>query len=155
MVDRIQIEPGILKLSIPGVAVTAATENQLLFNGTQAGAAKFLKGSIDGTRNGNGVTNHTVMYGKTYTAKPFIMVNMIGRLPQWTVGSVFGSSYPGEAFCIRNYGDAKNPFNNFQFNWSRLEVEVLLDRVNFAFSSAASGCNYTIDYLIYDYRTGF
>lgn len=146
MANRIILSPTAVKLSQSGQDVLSVGDSLLLFNAEHAGAAKFIKGSVAGSRPGNGVTNHTVNYGKTFSAKPFVMVNAIGGT---------GSSFPGQAFAVRCYGDSKTPFNNFTFSFSRLEVDVGLSSVAFAFSSASSSFSYTIEYLIFDYRAGF
>lgn len=126
---------------------TVANDTNLLFNGDHGSPAKFIKGTINGSRNGQGTTNHTAFFGKTYSIKPFVMTNVIG-------GS--GSSNPGLAYQIRGFGDSRTPWNDFTFSFSRFDVDVQNDRVNFAMNAyGGSNFNYTISYLVFDYRIGF
>lgn len=146
MANRILISVDGFKLSRPAQNVLTALDNQLLVNGDYGGAAKFIKGSISGTRTGSGTTTQVVSYGKTFSAEPFVMINCVG-------GS--GSSRPGNAVALRNFGDSANPWGDFASSWTRLEVEVRLSEVEFRFNSAASTVSYTINYMIFDYRMGF
>lgn len=54
MVDRLWIEPNVFRISKAGQSVLTATDNNLIFNGSYSGTAKFIKGSISGSRGGNG-----------------------------------------------------------------------------------------------------
>ncbi|SFJ55192.1 hypothetical protein SAMN04515648_4564 [Phyllobacterium sp. CL33Tsu] len=146
MVNRLWIEPSVFRLSRAGVDVFAAADAGLLFNGDHGSPAKFIKGSIAGSRSGSGTSNHTALFGKTYSVKPFVMTNVLAGA---------GASLPGETYPIKGFGDSSTPWNNFAFSWSTFKVEVLTDRVNFAFTSFSSSFNYTINYLIFDYRIGF
>ncbi|MDQ0996865.1 hypothetical protein QFZ34_002047 [Phyllobacterium ifriqiyense] len=146
MVNRFWTEPGILRLSRPGIEVTTANNAGLLFNGDNGSPAKFIKGSIAGSRGGGGTSTHTALFGKTYSVKPFVMTNVIG-------GS--GSSNPGLAYPIKGFGDSYTTWTDFTFSWSWFKVDVQNDRVNFSMISAQSAYSYTINYLIFDYRIGF
>ncbi|UXN62917.1 hypothetical protein N8E89_09330 [Phyllobacterium sp. A18/5-2] len=146
MVNRFWTQPGVLRLSRSGVDVTVANDSSLLFNGDHGSPAKFIKGSIAGSRGGGGTSNHTALFGKTYSVKPFVMTNVIG-------GS--GSSNPGLAYPIKGFGDSYTPWSDFTFSWSWFKVDVQTDRVNFEMISASSAYSYTINYLIFDYRIGF
>lgn len=146
MVNRLWIQPSVFRLSRPGVEVTVANDQNLLFNGDHGSSAKFIKGSIAGSRGGSGTSNHTALFGKTFSVKPFVMTNVIG-------GS--GTSNPGLAYPIKGFGDSHTHWSDFTFSWSWLQVDVQTDRVNFAMSSSSSSFSYTINYLIFDYRIGF
>lgn len=145
MVNRIWIEPSVMRISRPGVDVFAANDQSLLFNGDHGTPAKFIKGSIAGSRGGSGTSTHTAFFGKTFSSKPFVMTNVTG-------GS--GSSNPGFTYPIKGFGDSYTPWSDFTFSWSWFEVIVGIDRVDFKFTSASSSFSYAINYLIFDYRIG-
>ena len=146
MVNRIWIEPSVFRVSRPGVDVFAAGDSSLLFNSDWGGGAKFIKGSIAGSRGGSGTSSHTALFGKTFSVKPCVMSVL-------TAGS--GASRPGESYPVKGFGDSTTPFSDFAFSWSWFEVQVLSDRVNFSVKSAGSSFSYTISYLVFDYRIGF
>lgn len=149
MVDRFWLEPNIFRISKVGQSVLTATDNNLIFNGSYSGAAKFIKGSISASRGGNGVTTNEVFYGKTFTIKPMVFVFAIN-----TSGGSSGGSFPGEGFQSKTLSDCNSPHGFFSLTWTRLKVEVLLDRVRFEMSSASSSFNYTIHYAVLDHRFG-
>lgn len=149
MVDRLWIEPNVFRISKAGQSVLTATDNNLIFNGSYSGTAKFIKGSISGSRGGNGTTTNEVFYGKTFTIKPIIFVFAIN-----TSGGSEGGSYPGQGFQSKTLSDCNSPHGFFSLTWTRLRVEVLLDRVVFRMSSAGSSFNYTIHYAVLDFRFG-
>ena len=146
MTNRVILSAPGVKFSRLGFDVLTAGHAGLLFDSSFAGAAKFVKGSVAGSRPGNGVTTHNIVYGKTFSSKPFVMVNATGST---------GSSFPGQAFALRSYGDSKTPYNNFTFSFSRVEVVVGLSSMDILFSSASSSFSYVLDYLVMDYRAGF
>ena len=146
MVNRIWVQPSVFRVSRPGVEVTVANDQNLMFNSDWGGGAKFIKGSIAGSRSGSGSSGHTALFGKTFSVKPFVMSIL-------TAGS--GTSHPGESYPVKGFGDSTTPFSDFAFSWSWFEVQVLTDRVNYTVKSAGSSFNYTISYLVFDYRIGF
>lgn len=151
MVYRIWLEPGVARLSRQGIDVLSASQPNLLFDGGSAGAAKFIRGSISGVRSDAGTSFSTVMFGKTYSVKPFVMV-LLGGSAGWREGA-------GVFAAIKGFGDSTLPMTDFWYvngMWTRLEVDVQTDRVNFAIVAfGTSTFAYTIDYQILDYRIGF
>lgn len=146
MTNRILVSPSAFNVSVPGADVLAASGTSLIFDGDQASPGKYITGSISGSRAGAGISTHTGFFGKTFSVKPFVMVNVVA-------GS--GASFPGETYAIKGFGDSETPWNNFAFSWTIFEVKVGVDRVDFAFSSFSSSVSYTINYLVFDYRLGF
>lgn len=149
MVERLWIESDIFRLSKPGQSVLTATDNNLIFNGSYSGAAKFIKGSITSNRGGNGATTDDVFYGKTFSIKPMVFAFAVNNS-----SGLDGGSFPGQGFQSKTLGDCNSPHGFFSFSWTRLTVEVLLDRVRFTMSSAQSSFNYTIHYAVLDHRFG-
>lgn len=149
MANRVWAEPGVLRISKSGQNVLTASDVNLLFNSDYAGTAKFIKGSVSGSRGGNGTTTIEAFYGKTFTVKPMVFVFAIN-----TSGGTSGGSYPGQGFQAKTLSDCNTPHSFFSLSWTRLGVEVQLDRLRFEMSSAASSFNFTIHYAVLDYRFG-
>lgn len=137
-------------MSQPGVDVMTAAQTQLIFDGAWAGAAKFIRGTVSGVRSDAGTSSHTVMYGKTYTTKPFVLA-LLGGGVGWREG-------PGVYANIKTFGDSAMFMTDLWYAnmmWTRFAVDVQTDRVNFELAAAGSATlEYTIDYQILDYRIG-
>lgn len=149
MVDRVWIEPNVFRISKTGQPVLSAVDSQLLFNGSYAGTAKFIRAQVSGSRGGNGATSNTIFYGKTFSVKPMVFVYEVN-----TAAGTDGGSYPGQGFQAKGLSDSETPCNFFSFSFTRFTVDVQLDRVNFSTASASSPFTYTIHAAILDYRFG-
>lgn len=151
MANRIVASPDGLKLSRAGQNVLTVADNLLLFNSSSAGAAKFIRGSVAGSRSGAGTTTHTINYGKTFTVKPFLMTNLVAGSGWMPPGS--GTVYP-----IKGFGDISMPMSDLYYGsstWMRFEARVGLSSVVYKVISFGGSVTYNIDYQVLDYRLGF
>lgn len=148
MVNRIRIEPGIFRLSKPGIDVMTAGQTQLMFDGDWPGSGKFIKGSISGSRSGTGNSNHTVAFGKTFSNVPTVFVNVIGDS---------GVTFPGVAFPMASVSGGSTGLTNFTFAWSVFRLTVRLADMSFRVGTIGeqTSISYTIEYAVLDYRVGF
>lgn len=148
MVTRIRMDPEVFRLSKPGFDVLSAGPTQLMFDGNWPGSAKFIKGSVTGSRSGSGNSDYTVAFGKTFSNVPTVFVNVIGN----NGGDI---SFPGVAFPMASVSGGSTGLTNFTVGWSVFRLTVRLSDMTFRIGSNGDSMFYTIEYAVMDYRVGF
>ncbi|MBN8241859.1 hypothetical protein JF546_02400 [Nitratireductor aquimarinus] len=141
MPDRVLLDDAGLRVSKPGYDVKTATEGQLLFNSRWSAMKRLLFGQFDIAVPGPGdfPTNHTVMYGKTFTYRPLVFsivhgynnsVGLNGGIPRHHIGTaayfVFYSPSPNIRYVVNVRNDRFNVQMNSSFSengvWTRARV---------------------------------
>nr|DAK98306.1 MAG TPA: hypothetical protein [Caudoviricetes sp.] len=142
MANRLVASPDAFNVSVPGINVLAATGSGLQFDGNWASPARFVTGTISGSARQGTPSYQTVDYnGKTFSAKPFVMIKIQVDGENDLQGSGFGDSL---------YYFPTTKGSTF------FRVKVGLDRIDFqTFVPQASASSFIIKYSVFDYRMGY
>lgn len=141
MANRLVASPDAFNVSFPGVDVLAATGSALQFDGNWASPARFVTGSLSGFARQGEPSYQTALFGKTFSAKPFVMIKIQVDGENDLQGSGFGDAF---------YYFPTTKGSTF------LRLTIGLDRIDFqTFVPQASGSSFVIKYSVFDYRMGY
>jgi hypothetical protein len=143
MVNRVWIEPSVLRVSKPGVEVTVAGNDGLLFNGDWASASKLFKGSVLGSV-GGGTVNHNVNFPKVFSSTPFLLASMTDR-------------DTGITFQFGGFGGGSSNIHNPKVGVDLIVIQTTVSTAGASFAirtTASANTNYTINWMVFDFRMG-
>ncbi len=141
MPDRVLLDASGVRVSKLGYDVKTATEGQLLFNSRWSAMKRLLFGQFDIAVPGAGgfPTNHTVLYGKSFTYRPLVFsivhgfnnsVGLSGGIPRHHIGTAAYFAFYNPSPPIRYVVNVRNDRFTVQINssfsengvWTRARV---------------------------------
>lgn len=136
MANRVVIDPGIMKISKPGVNVLTAVDDDLLFNADWAGFRVLTRGSFTLPA---GPQTDSAFYGKTFDTIPLLYIRLTSGSYSVSLAALRGNYY------LADPGSYMAP----TAPWSLLEIEPTDE--DFTITIDGSASTTTVNYVVWDF----